>query len=141
MKKQHMHLMNLSNLSKFIKSGVFALALLTANAASAQSVNEADPAPAAVKYLGNQNDMMVFHVQYENPTGDRFFVTVKDTDGTALYTGAFSEKKFDKKFRVPRTDSNKVLFVIKGSGNEVPQTFEVNSNIRTVEEVVVTKVK
>src|SRR5580692_9297798 len=81
--------------------------LLILDGAQAQSVNPGNNEtgnPATVQYLGVQDDMIVFNVSYSNPEGNRFVITVRDQDGTALFTQAFSEKAFYKQFRLPKTD-------------------------------------
>jgi hypothetical protein len=112
---------------------------LTLAAAQAQSVNsESRGNAAAVQYLGLQDDMIVFNVSYSNPEGNRFVITVRDQDGTALFTQAFSEKAFYKQFRLPKTDQDRIVFVFhNGHEADVAKTFEVNVNRRYVQDVAV----
>ena len=94
---------------------------------------------AQVKYIGNSDDAVVFDVSYSNPKGSKFVVTVQDEDGIAMYEAAFSDKQFDKKFRLPKSDKNKLTFIIRNYKDlELKQTFEINT--RMVEDVTVTKI-
>jgi hypothetical protein len=93
---------------------------------------------AIVKYLGTQDDMIVFNVSYVNPEGSKFQLIVKDQDGTQLYQNLFNEKTFDKQFRLPKADKDRIVFVIRtGKEADVVRAFEINVNSRFVQEVAV----
>jgi len=95
---------------------------------------------ATVKYLGLQEDMIVFNVSYANPDGNKFQVIVKDQDGTQLYQNLFSDKAFYKQFRLPRADKDRLVFIIRnGRDADVVKTFEVNVSSRVTQEVSVRK--
>lgn len=116
--------------------------------AQARTVAVVTPAPAAtvpastasVKHLGNPPGSVVFQVLYDNPTGERFSITIRDMEGAVLYQDHYSDKKFDKKFQLPKEQSEKLKFIIKGAKSNQAQTFEVSSNTRVIEELVVQKV-
>jgi hypothetical protein len=94
---------------------------------------------AEVKYLGNSEDAMLFSISYNNPNNNKFFVSVLDAEGTTIYQGSFTDKKFDKRFRLPVTEKNKLTFLIRNTGAiELKETFEINT--RYVEDVIVTKI-
>jgi hypothetical protein len=120
------------------------LFLLSVAAANAQSTTSgAGPTDNAtmVKYLGTQDDMIVFNVAYDNPQGSKFLVTIKDQDGNQLYQRFYSDKSFYKQFKLPKTDKDKVVFIFR-NGQEAPivKTFAVNVNSRFVQEVAIKKV-
>jgi|SRR5579871_4157852 len=93
-----------------------------------------------ISYLGVQDGMVLFSVVYDNPSGNKFTVTVLDKEGFPLYQEASSDKKFDKNFKLLTGESNKLTFVIKNAKEtSVTQSFEINTHV--VEDVVVTKVK
>jgi hypothetical protein len=119
--------------------------LLTLVTAQAQTVT---PVPfggqnenATVKYLGTQDDMVVFNVSYNNPDGSKFMLIVKDQDGSQIYSNSFSDKSFYRQFRLPKTSIDRIVFVFRdGHDAEVIKTFEVNVNSRFVREVAIKKV-
>jgi hypothetical protein len=95
---------------------------------------------AIVKYLGAQDDMVIFNVSYANPEGSKFQLIIKDQDGTQLYQNIFNEKIYYKQFRLPKADKDRIVFVIRnGKDAEVVKTFEINVNSRFVQEVAVKK--
>ena len=119
--------------------------LLTLVTTKAQTVT---PVPAdgqsenaTVRYLGTQDDMIVFNVSYSNPDGSKFMLIVKDQDGSQIYSNSFSDKSFYRQFRLPKTDKDRIEFVFRdGHDAEVTKTFEVNVNSRFVREVAIKKV-
>jgi hypothetical protein len=93
-----------------------------------------------VRFLGAQDDMLVFNVSYYNPQGNRFVVAIKDQDGTKIYQDVFKDKSFYKQFKLPKTDKDRIVFVFS-SGQDAPvvKTFAVNVNSRLVQEVAIKK--
>lgn len=106
------------------------------------SIKPVDPVEsvASVKYIGKQDQTLFFNVKYNNTSASKFFVTIKDDDGVTLYQGAFTDNAFDKKFSLPKTDSRKVVFIISDKKNNYSESFEITTETRFVEDVVVKKV-
>jgi hypothetical protein len=119
--------------------------LIALSTAQAQTVT---PAPAGgqsenamVKYLGTQDDMVVFTVSYNNPDGSRFVLIVKDQDGSPIYSNSFNDRSFYRQFRLPKTDKDRIVFVFRdGRDADVIKTFEINVNSRFVREVAIKKI-
>jgi len=132
---------------KLIAGICFILIVATAQAQSAPTEvfqNTAEvvqkESAATVKYLGTQDDMIVFNVSYPNPDGSKFMLTVKDQDGTQLYQNLFSERSFYKQFRLPKADKDRIVFIFHNSHEaDVIKTFEINVSSRLVQEVAVRK--
>jgi hypothetical protein len=82
----------------------------------------------------------LFNVKIENTAGEKFTILIKDDMGTTLYRGTFSDKEFNKKFQLPKTDHNRFVFTVKSDSGNKTESFEVNSSTRVVEDVVVKKV-
>ena len=97
---------------------------------------------AEVSYVGNQEGEPLFNVMYNNSTGARFSIRVMDSEGRQIYQGVFKERKFNKKFKVTNADNyGKLVFVIRNFQDDSQQRFEVNSNTRVVEDILVKEVK
>jgi hypothetical protein len=124
----------------FFLSVATAHAQSTASGASATSGVAQSENAASVRYLGTQDDMLIFNVSYDNPEGNRFLVTVKDQDGAQLYQSPFWDKAFYKQFKLSKSDRDKIIFVIR-NGEQAPivKTFSVNVNSHFVQEVAVKK--
>ena len=127
----------LSTISKFTL-GVAMLSGVMAAKAQATAVKYSEK-NAEVKYIGSSDEAVLFKVSYDNPNSSKFFVTVLDGDGIQLYQSSFNDKKFDKRFNLPKSDKTKLTFVIRNAKEiELKETFEINT--RYVEDVVVTKI-
>ncbi|MGN6437787.1 MAG: hypothetical protein ACTHMM_14715 [Agriterribacter sp.] len=92
---------------------------------------------ADVKYLGAENQSLVFNVKYDNAKGSRFIVTIKNEDGVTIFQNAFTDAKFDKKFVLPKTEAGKVVFIISDRKNSYSESFEISTRTRVIEDVVV----
>jgi hypothetical protein len=69
-------------------------------------------------------------------------VVVMDEYGDQLYRGYFTDKKYDKLFRIADPESyGKLTFVIHNIGDDSSQRFEVSSTHRLVENVEVKEIK
>ena len=116
--------------------------ILTVATAQAQTISSGagQAEGAIVKYLGTQDDMIVFNVSNANPEGSKFQLIIKDQDGAQLYQNIFNEKTFYKQFRLPKADRDRIIFIIRnGKEADVVKTFEINVNSRFVQDVAVKK--
>jgi len=97
----------------------------------------------SIQYVGKVNDQLVFQVDYDNPTNDVVNVIIKDEDGNVLYADRFKDKKLTKKFKVNTAEYGDVrlTFVISTDKDRTSQIFQVNTNTRVVDDVVVTNLK
>jgi hypothetical protein len=121
--------------------GIFFLLVATATQAQSISANNSKKEDSAqVKYLGAQDDLVLFNVTNPNPEGAAFSLVVKDQDGTELYKNAYSEKNFYKQIRLPREDRSRIIFIIRNNKEaDIVKTFQINVNSRYVEDVAVKK--
>ena len=146
MKKHLMRVVN-ANFSKFIKTSVVVFMLAAATGAKAQVspaaaiINEASgTGKTDVTYVTAGNESLFFDVKVDNAEGEKFSIVVRDDNATTLYRGSFSDKNFKKRFVLPKTDSNKLTFHIRSESGLKSESFEINTNSRIVEEVIVKKV-
>lgn len=129
-----------SILGKFVFGMLLLTAVVVVQAQSPTHATVEKENPVVVKYLGIQDDMVIFNVSYKNPSGDKFSIIVKDQDGTQLYQVVYNEKSFFKQFRLPRADKSKFTFIIRNFKEaDIAKTFEINVNSRFVEDVAVKK--
>jgi len=125
---------------RFVLGATFVMTLATAHAQST-AAGDGRNEQATVKYLGTQEDMVLFNVSYANPDGNRFLLTIKDEDGTMVYQNTFTDKSFYKQFRLPKTDKDRIVFIFHNNRDaDVVKTFEVNVNSRFVNAVAIKKI-
>jgi hypothetical protein len=134
-------------LIKLIPAILFLLVAATTQAQSGVTSAPQMNAPqiedsSLVKYLGTQDDLVLFNVAYKNPQGAVFNLVVKDQDGNELYKNVYHDKNFFKQFRLPRADRSRITFIIRSSKEtEIVKTFEINVNSRYVEDIAIKKLK
>jgi hypothetical protein len=125
----------------------FTAGSLTARASNGHGPKEhhtGSATSAEVKYLGNSTSEgnPLFNVLYNNSNGSRFSVRILDGDGNQIYIATFTDKKFDKKFKLAEPEIiGKLVFVIRNYEDNSEQTFEVNSNSHMEESIDVKEVK
>jgi hypothetical protein len=96
---------------------------------------------ASVKYAGTSADnALMFDVNLDNPTSDKFTVTITTKEGDVLYAKEFSDKTFNKKFKLLKSDDiSSYNFKITSANKNLEQTFVLDATVKTVDNVVVTK--
>ena len=91
----------------------------------------------SVKYIGTSDNNLVFHLEYENKTGEKFFLIIKNDLGEVVYQNAYNDVHFEKNIRLPKEDSEmKPTFIIRTSTEQVERKFSVNRQVS--ENIVVT---
>ena len=134
MKKQIM-----TTIAKFTAAGLLLFTVATTNAQTTTSAST--DKNAEVTYVGTQEDVILFNVSVANPNGNKFSIIVTDNEGNQLFEEVYNDRKFDKRFRLPKSETGKLTFVIRNykDASDDVQSFEVSNHV--VEDVVVTKVK
>jgi hypothetical protein len=101
---------------------------------------ETSTAKSSVQFVGNSDEAMIFDVKLDNPNGNTFTVTVTTKDGDILFSKDFSDKSFDKKFKLLKGDNiYSYNFKITSSNKSLEQNFAVDATTKTVDDVTVTK--
>lgn len=115
--------------------------VMTLSTVHAQSAASGDSqTETTIKYLGTQEDLLVFDVSFPNPEGTKFQLTIKDQYGSQLYHNTFGDRSFFKQFLIPKGDKDRIVFIFRnGRDADVIRTFEVNVNSRVVREVAIRK--
>lgn len=117
----------------------------TANAAGghvSKKHNAGSASTAEVFYIGSQEGQPLFNVMYNNNEGSRFSISITDADGYELFQSSYSDKKFDKKFKIADgVPDGKLLLTIHNFQDNSVQSFEINANTLLVEDVEVKEVK
>ena len=93
----------------------------------------------SVKYQGTNENNVIFKVEFENPTAEKFFLIIKNDNGDVVYHQQFTDAHFSKSVFFQNTDSEiHPTFIIRsGNNNEVVRQFKVNRTL--TENTVVTR--
>lgn len=107
-----------------------------------EPVHELRNTSADVKYIAGTDGDGLFNIVYNNAAGSRFSIIVLDEYGNQIYQNVFSDRKFDRKFKLADPEaSTKLTFVIRNYGDKSVQRFEVEAINKMVEDVEVREVQ
>ena len=131
--------MIMTTIAKFTAAGLLLFTVATTQAQT--TTNASADKNTTVKYLGTQDDVILFNVSVENPHGNKFSVIVTDNEGNQLFSEVYNDRKFDKRFRLPSSETGKLTFVVRNfkDASDDVYAFEVSNHV--VRDVVVTAVK
>src|SRR3712207_5836527 len=103
MKKQHENTMK-NSIRRIAINATLVIALVV-NAVPTSLKAQDNPKPsAAVKYLGNTEDQLLFQIDLENKESENVIIIIKDDEGNTLFNGKFREKTLTKKFQFDRNE-------------------------------------
>jgi hypothetical protein len=90
-----------------------------------------------VSYVGATESSFIFHVSFDNRSGEKFWLIVKNDAGDVVYEQAYKDSHFDKAILIPKeSDAITPSFVIRTANTSVERKFVVNRQLS--ENVVVT---
>lgn len=134
-----------TNAVKVIVASLAAVVILISNPLTSKANgggNNKTTSPAeaqvSVKYEGLSDNHIVFKVEFENPTAQKFWLIIKNDNGDIVYHHQFSDVKFAKNVCFENTDTEiQPTFVIRTSDNvDIVRQFQVNKTV--IENTVVT---
>jgi hypothetical protein len=92
----------------------------------------------SVSFVGVTENNFVFHLNFDNKTGEKFWLIVKNDAGEVVYQEAYKDVHFSKTIRLPKEEGEiHPTFVIRTQNEQVERRFAVNRKIS--ENVVVTQ--
>jgi len=85
----------------------------------------------SIKYVGTENGQVVFHVEFENPTAEKFALIIRNDNGDVVYRQQFADVHFSKNVYIANVDSDiQPTFVIRsGNNNEIVRQFRVSRTV------------
>jgi hypothetical protein len=113
---------------KNITTAIIAV-ILFANTATAQTVSVSKDAPLTVKYLGSQEDYLIFQVEV-NTAGDNFaLLKINDKADGELYSQSCKSTSKTQTFKIEKRDSQELSFKLLSGKNVYTKTFSSNTSI------------
>ena len=116
---------------------VTVITVLGTNSVNAKN-NPALPSVGSISCVSTSNFQSSFVVNYENESGEKFVVSVVDSEGVTLFDDVFTDKKFNKTFMVPAEVGN-VTFTITSYKNKTEKKFQATTVRRMVQDIVIDK--
>lgn len=124
-----------------LRFGVAALLLAGSFTHSFASPVKGEEPFVNIKYIGLVDQRAQFQFDMVTDEDEAYIVTIQGEDGAVLYKEKVTKKIFSKKFEWSDGDFNasKLLFTVTGEKSKKTQVFAVNTQVRTVQDVTVTK--
>lgn len=83
-----------------------------------------------VTFVGATDNSLVFHLEFENKTGEKFYLIVKNDAGEIVYQASYNDVHFEKNIRIQKEDSEiHPTFVIRTANEQVERKFSVNRKV------------
>jgi hypothetical protein len=83
-----------------------------------------------VNFVGVSDNSLVFHLEYENKSGEKFWLIVKNDAGEVVYQNAYNDIHFAKNIRIANEGSEmNPTFVIRTANEQVERKFSVKSKV------------
>ena len=133
---------------RILRAALFSLILLSVvtvslfpHAALAQGQFNETPTQASIKYMGLVEEKLLFNVSIENKEAERCWISIVDENGEVFYKQEFKEAKYTKTFGINKDEiegKNLVFVLVKGKSKQ-EHVFNVSTNSRVIEDVVVAK--
>ena len=85
----------------------------------------------SIKYVGTTNNQVVFHVDFENATGEKFSLIVRNDNGDVVYQQSFNDTRFSRNVIIDNGGSDiQPTFVIRSNGKpEIVRQFRVEKTV------------
>jgi hypothetical protein len=99
--------------------------------------------PVELKFIGNVQENPMFHLVFNGTEEAEYTIVVRDEYGNSLYHETVKGTSFIKKFvlKTETMDDSKLKFEVSSKGYAKPVVFEINTEYRYSENIVVNKVK
>lgn len=88
-----------------------------------------------IKFVGKEDEMLVFHAQLENLHGKDAVISILDDNGNTLFEEKISTSSFLRKYKIVLQDIGKLTFRISGKQILYNQTFTINYRLEEKLEV------
>jgi hypothetical protein len=129
---------------KFIMVAVISTLTFTAinQAKAGSTINQTDSSQSTVQYVGTTEKGILFNVKFNNESGAKFNLIIKDENGDFLFNQQYNDKNFNKNIvLVKDADDAKLTFFIEGREMNLKESFTITTSARVIEDVTVTKAK
>ncbi len=95
----------------------------------------------SIQFTGSTSDALLFKVHIGNDKADNFTLTIKNDDGTVLFSKSFNDVNFDKQIKILKDDDNssRYYFTVSSPNKDLEETYVVSSSVRVVNDVTVNR--
>jgi hypothetical protein len=104
---------------------------LTSSANGGEIKKVSPEAQVSVKYQGTSNNSVAFKVEFENTTGEKFSLIIKNDNGDVVFHQQFTDAHFAKNVFIENTETDiHPTFIIRTANNiEIVRQFQVSKTV------------
>jgi hypothetical protein len=93
-----------------------------------------------IKYVGQEGQNIIFQLEVDSKTTEPYTVRIKDHEGSVLFYKTYRDKKLSKKLVFNKEEIGEaVTFIVNTKKDQQIETYQLDRNVRVVEDLVVTK--
>jgi hypothetical protein len=83
-----------------------------------------------VNFVGATENSLVFHLEFDNKSGEKFYLIIKNDAGDIVYQNAYNDVHFEKNIRIPKEDSEiRPTFIIRTASGQIEKKFSVDRKV------------
>jgi hypothetical protein len=84
----------------------------------------------SVNFLGATENNLVFHLEFDNKSGEKFWLIIKNDAGDIVYQETYTDLHFAKNIRITKVDSEiNPTFIIRTATGQVERKFSVKNKV------------
>ena len=119
------------SVSVFAAAALLSLATAQVHAAPIiEKIMSPNEKNVTVNFLGATDNNLVFHVEFENKTGEKFWLIIKNDAGDVVYQEAYTDLHFARNIRITKVDVDiNPTFVIRTTTGQVERKFSVKNKV------------
>lgn len=121
-----------------LKNLVFVVAVMFLSVSTALAQKSSTSVQNSLTYAGTVDGHMNFLLNFDNESGEKFFVLITDANGKLFFEEVYAEKKFNRIFSIP-VEAGNITLTITSFKNKNDKKFQVTTERKLVEEVTVSK--
>ncbi len=101
-----------------------------ANGGGSKNSSTTTGAQVSITYQGVTNNSLVFKVDYENQSNQKFWLIIKNDVGDVVFHQQFNDAHFSKTIYFQNTDTEITpTFIIRSNNNDIVRQFQVSKII------------
>jgi len=105
---------------------------------------KSDPPGVEIKYLGFQDKNPVFEILTNNLQADNFLITIRDKEGTILFSEKLSGKNLSRKYRIDTEEEiakGGLRFEVRSVNSKKTEVYIAGVSENITREMAITKIQ
>jgi hypothetical protein len=84
----------------------------------------------SVKFMGTTDKDITFKVDFENPTGEKFTLVIKNDIGDIVFSQQYTDTHFSKTVIIENTESSiQPTFIVRTNNQDIVRQFQVSTTL------------